>query len=83
MKKAVKEVPFTEGVVMVIYDDGTKGFKSVRVGNEIPEDAIDEIEASPEELSAAIQESNPMLKKYAEMLRSSEDSSMVKKKKGM
>jgi NAD(P)H-flavin reductase len=69
MKKIVSEIPFTEGVSMVVYEDGSKGFKSTREGNEIPEDAIDDVEASPEEMQVAIQESNPMMKKYIQSLK--------------
>jgi len=79
MKKAVREVPFSEGVVMVIYEDGSKGLKSIREAV-IPETAVDDSPATESEVAAAIQESNPMMRKYVESLRAAGKSNMPKKK---
>jgi len=69
-KKVVKQVPFSDNVVKLIYEDGTFGFKSTAEGQDVPETDIMDVAASDMERQQAIQESNPMLKKYAEQLRS-------------
>lgn len=69
-KKVVKQVPFSDNVVKLIYEDGTFGLKSTAEGQDVPETDVMDIAASDLERQQAIQESNPMLKKYAEQLRS-------------
>jgi len=70
MKKVLREVPFSDNVVKVIYADGTMGFRSTKEGTDVPETQIDDIAATVPEMEQAKQESNPMLKKYVDMLRS-------------
>ena len=43
MKKVLREVPFSDNVVKVIYADGTMGFRSTKEGADVPETQIDYI----------------------------------------
>jgi len=76
-KKVVREVPFSDNVVKVIYDDGSFGLRSTKEGSDVPETQIDDIAATGPEMEQAKQESNPMLKKYVEQMLRKESGAAV------